>query len=103
MKPGVASAGRWLLAGFAVGTGCPGSAAGPDVSVERRHPGRRQLKGYLPVDKDVQLARIAHRQATLPHQTFPMTEADVDQWRRQFQVPDAAELDGGEVPGPPAG
>ena len=26
---------------------------------------------YLPVDKDVQLARIAHRQATTPHQTFP--------------------------------
>ena len=25
--------------------GCPGSAAGADVSVERRHPGRRQVKG----------------------------------------------------------
>jgi predicted kinase len=58
---------------------------------------------YLPVDQDVQLARIAHRQATEPHQTFPMTEADVDQWRKQFQVPGAAELDGGEIPGPPAG
>ena len=58
---------------------------------------------YLPVDKDVQLARIAYRQATAPHQTFPMNEADVDQWRKQFQVPDAAELDGGEIPGPPAG
>ena len=58
---------------------------------------------YLPVDKDVQLARIAHRQATAPHQTFPMSEADVDQWREQFQVPDAAELGGGEIPGPPAG
>jgi predicted kinase len=31
---------------------------------------------YLPVDLDVQLARIAHRQATTP-QTFPMPEADV--------------------------
>ena len=58
---------------------------------------------YLPVDKDVQLTRIAHRQATSPHQTFPMSEADVDQWRGQFQVPDAAELDGGEIPSPPAG
>ena len=54
---------------------------------------------YLPVDKDVQLARIAHRQATAPHRTFPMTEADVDAWREQFQVPDAAELDGREIPG----
>jgi predicted kinase len=58
---------------------------------------------YLPVDKDVQLARIAHRQATAPHQTFPMNEADVDEWREQFQAPDAAELDGSEIPGPPAG
>jgi len=58
---------------------------------------------YLPVEKDVQLARIAHRQATAPHQTFPMSEADVDQWRTQFEVPDAAELSGGEIPWPPAG
>jgi len=58
---------------------------------------------YLPVDKDVQLARIAHRQATTPHQTFPMSEADVDAWREQFQAPDAAELAGGEIPGPPQG
>jgi len=58
---------------------------------------------YLLVDKDVQLARIAHRQATEPHQTFPMTEAEVDEWRTQFQAPDADELDGGEIPGPPAG
>lgn len=58
---------------------------------------------YLPVDKDVQLVRIAHRQAAAPHRTFPMTEADVDTWREQFQVPDAAELDGSEIPGPPAG
>jgi predicted kinase len=58
---------------------------------------------YLPVEKDVQLARIAHRQATAPHRTFPMTEADVDAWRRQFQVPDAAELDGSEILSPPTG
>ena len=37
---------------------------------------------YLPVDKDVQLARVAHRQATAPHQTFPISEAELDQWRR---------------------
>jgi predicted kinase len=58
---------------------------------------------YLPVDKDVQRVRITHRQATAPHQTFPMTEADIDRWREQFQVPDAAELAGGTVPGPPTG
>jgi predicted kinase len=58
---------------------------------------------YLPVDRDVQLARIAHRQEQAAHQTFPMSEADLDQWRRQFQTPDAAELGGGEIPPPPAG
>ena len=58
---------------------------------------------YLPVDRDVQLARIAHRQATAPQQTFPISEADVGQWREQFQVPDAAELSGGDIPGPPPG
>ena len=58
---------------------------------------------YLPVDKDVQRARVARRQATAPHRTFPMTEADLDRWRGQFQVPDAAELDGDTIPGPPAG
>jgi predicted kinase len=58
---------------------------------------------YLPVDMDLQRARIAHRQATAPHQTFPMTDADIGSWREQFQVPDAAELGGGKIPGPPAG
>ncbi|WP_433513466.1 AAA family ATPase [Nonomuraea sp. CA-143628] len=58
---------------------------------------------YLPIDKDVQRARIAHRQATAPHTTFPMSEADIDEWRKQFQAPDAAELGGGDIPGPPPG
>jgi predicted kinase len=59
---------------------------------------------YLPVDRDVQHARIAHRQATAPHTTFPMTEADIDEWRTQFQAPDAAELNGGgTIPAPPPG
>jgi predicted kinase len=59
---------------------------------------------YLPVAKDVQLARIARRQETAPHETYPMTEADVDGWREQFQVPAADELVGDEViPDPPAG
>jgi len=58
---------------------------------------------YLPVDRDTQLARIARRQASAPDQTFPMTEADIDRWREQFQAPDAAELDGGDIPAPPPG
>jgi predicted kinase len=58
---------------------------------------------YLPVDKDIQLTRIARRQDTTPHQTFPMSEAELDAWREKFQEPDAAELDGGQIPPPPAG
>ena len=57
---------------------------------------------YLPVEKEVELARIARRQETAPRETFSMTEADVDQWRTRFQVLDAGELDGGEIPDPPA-
>ena len=58
---------------------------------------------YLPVDRDAQLGRIAYRQENMPAQTFPMSEADLDQWRRQFQAPDAAELAGGEIAAPPTG
>jgi predicted kinase len=55
---------------------------------------------YLPVDLDVQLARIAHREATTP-ETFPMPEADVITWRTKFQAPDPAELAGVDSPAPP--
>ncbi|WP_045744866.1 AAA family ATPase [Actinoplanes rectilineatus] len=58
---------------------------------------------YLPVDPGVQRARIAHRQATAPHTTVPMSEADLETWRRLFQAPDLAELGGADIPGPPPG
>ncbi|GAA2484121.1 AAA family ATPase [Winogradskya humida] len=59
---------------------------------------------YLPVEPDVQRARVAHRQATAPHTTFPMSDADLVTWRAQFQAPDDAELDStSPVPGPPPG
>ena len=58
---------------------------------------------YLPVDLQNQLDRIAQRDAITPHETFPMPEADVRAWREQFQVPDAAELAGEDLPGPPPG
>lgn len=58
---------------------------------------------YLPIDRDVQLARISRRQATEPHRTFLMSETDVDLWRQQFEVSDPAELSGAEIPEPPTG
>ncbi|MHC5257622.1 AAA family ATPase [Streptomyces sp. UC4497] len=58
---------------------------------------------YAPVDHDTQRARIAHRQATTPEQTFPMSEAELLRWRSQFEEPDAAELEGHRIDGPPPG
>ncbi|WP_327657742.1 AAA family ATPase [Streptomyces sp. NBC_00483] len=58
---------------------------------------------YVPVDHDTQRARIAHRQATTPDQTFPMSEAELLRWRSLFEEPDAAELEGRRIDGPPPG
>jgi predicted kinase len=58
---------------------------------------------YLPVDRATQIERIQHRWTSTPGETFMMTEADVDRWRTQFDVPDAAELAGSEVADPPPG
>lgn len=58
---------------------------------------------YVPVDHETQRARIAHRQAATPDQTFPISEADLVNWRALFEEPDAAELDEPEIGSPPAG
>jgi predicted kinase len=57
---------------------------------------------YLPVDPATQIERIRHRWMRTPGETFMMTEADLDRWRTQFDVPDAAELAGSEVAAPPS-
>ncbi|HEY0932340.1 MAG TPA: ATP-binding protein [Trebonia sp.] len=59
---------------------------------------------YVAVDTGTQLARIARRQAAVPHATYPMSAAEVAQWREQFQVPGETELTApGAIPRPPAG
>ncbi|UIX31770.1 AAA family ATPase [Streptomyces sp. GQFP] len=58
---------------------------------------------YMPVDPETQSARIAHRQSTAPEQTFQMSEADLSHGRTLFEEPDAREVDGHEVDGPPPG
>lgn len=58
---------------------------------------------YVAVDRATQLDRIRSRWSCTPEQTFPMSEADVDRWRVQFEVPDAAELASGLPPAPPPG
>jgi predicted kinase len=109
---------RWVLEGRLISVALQALRLGVDVVLDYGLWGRDERSAlrwlarsagatcqivYLPVDKSVQLARIAHRQETAPHQTFPMSEADVDAWRTQFQAPDSAELNGGEIPDPPAG
>ncbi|MFE1783054.1 AAA family ATPase [Streptomyces sp. NPDC059506] len=58
---------------------------------------------YLPVDDATRRARIAHRRATAPEETLPMSEADILYGRAHFEEPDKAELDGCTVGGPPHG
>ena len=58
---------------------------------------------YLPVERAVQLSRVRSRWERTPEQTFPMTEVELDAWRRQFEVPDADELSGAPVPASPPG
>ena len=58
---------------------------------------------YLPVDRATQRARITHRQAHAPHETFTISQAEADRWRAQFEAPDSAELAGTHLPGPPPG
>ena len=58
---------------------------------------------YLSVDREVQLSRVRSRWERTPEQTFPMTEAELDAWRSQFDVPDADELSNSSAPSPPPG
>jgi predicted kinase len=58
---------------------------------------------YLPIDRETQIERIQHRSVRTPHETFVMTETDVDDSRARFEAPDAAELEEGEIPDPPDG
>ncbi|MER6094199.1 AAA family ATPase [Streptomyces bluensis] len=67
--------------------------------VEAEDAGFRMV--YLPVNDETQLTRIAHRWATAPEETLPMTEADILHGRAHFEEPDAAELAGRGAAGRP--
>ncbi|MFF5922663.1 AAA family ATPase [Streptomyces flavochromogenes] len=58
---------------------------------------------YLPVDEETQRARIAHRWATNPEETLPMSETDIMHGRAHFEEPDAAEFEGHRAVGAPPG
>ena len=58
---------------------------------------------YLPVEEATQRQRVHDRFRVRPEQTFPITDADLAQWRSQFEEPTAHELRGAPVPDRPAG
>lgn len=47
---------------------------------------------YVPVDKQTQAERVAKRWRETPEQTWPVTQAELDEWRAMLQEPDADEL-----------
>ena len=57
---------------------------------------------YLPIDFQEQRRRIADRYATAPGQ-FQLTDAELQQWQEQFQVPGPEELRGAPIPQVPPG
>jgi predicted kinase len=65
--------------------------------------GVRSRVVYLPIDHSEQRRRITSRFETTPHQTFHISDAELEQWRAQFHVPDDEELRGAEIPRVPAG
>ncbi|HEV2886240.1 MAG TPA: ATP-binding protein [Jatrophihabitans sp.] len=57
---------------------------------------------YLPIEYEEQRRRITSRYGTEPGQ-FHMSDAELKQWRAQFQAPDQEEVQGTEIPPVPPG
>lgn len=60
--------------------------------------GARSRVVHLPIDPEEQRRRIAHRFATTPGRTFPISDDELEQWRTEFQAPDDDELRGPPIP-----
>lgn len=65
--------------------------------------GARVVVRYLDVDEAAQSRRIAERAAADPRATFPISPADLERWRTQFEVPTHDELAGAHLDEPPFG
>jgi predicted kinase len=63
-----------------------------------RAVGARSQVVYLPIEHEEQRRRVTARFATTPEHTFAMTDVELEQWRAQFQAPDAEELQGSRIP-----
>jgi predicted kinase len=58
---------------------------------------------YSAIDEAEQRERVSQRFATAPESTFPITEADLAEFRTIFQIPDEDELNGRSLDPPPSG
>jgi len=58
---------------------------------------------YSAIDEADQRERVSRRFATAPESTFPMTDADLAEFRMIFQTPDEDELHGSTLDPPPSG
>jgi predicted kinase len=58
---------------------------------------------YIAIDPAEQTSRINERFMNAPETTFPITQADLDEYRTIFQVPDTDELAATKVDAPPLG
>jgi predicted kinase len=58
---------------------------------------------YSAIDETEQRERVSRRFVTAPASTFPMTEADLAEFRTIFQTPDEDELNGSTLDPPPSG
>ncbi len=60
--------------------------------------GARSQVVYLPIYPEEQRRRVTNRFGATPGQTFHMSDAELEQWRGQFQAPDEEELRGSQIP-----
>jgi predicted kinase len=58
---------------------------------------------YLPIGPTAQQLRIDHRWQGASDSTFPMTAADLESYREQFEVPTSDELNGANLDEPSPG
>lgn len=65
--------------------------------------GARSRVVYLPIEHEEQRRRVTSRYAVTPQHTFPMSDAELERWRAQFQEPDEEELSGTRIPHVPPG
>jgi predicted kinase len=105
-----------VVEGRLIGVGLRALALGVDVvldfglwSRDERSALRQAAAGlgaavvlhYFELSPDEQRRRLDERLANAPHETWPMSEAELSEWAAAFDVPSPGEIDGSEPVGDP--